>query len=149
MIVDVLQNADLYSTVHPLLPKAFEFMRRTDLASLPDGRHPIMGDKVFAVIGNAQTKPPDQGKWEAHHKFWDVQFLIRGRERMGYARMEGTTVTIPYDPETDLVFFNTTGDYFTVQPGMFAIFTLQDVHMPGVAVDKPEHVRKVVVKVAV
>ena len=30
-------------------------------------------------------------------------------------------------------------------PGMFAIFTLQDIHMPCLAVDKPESVRKVIV----
>ncbi|NLE58898.1 MAG: DUF386 family protein, partial [Planctomycetes bacterium] len=40
------------------------------------------------------------------------------------------------------------GNFFDVQEGMFTVFTLQDVHMPGLAVEKPEAVRKVIVKVA-
>lgn len=148
MIVDSLENADLYSRMHPLLPKAFEFLRRPDLATLPAGRYPLDGDRLFAFVCDNQTKLAMQGKWEAHQKFWDVQFVVRGRERMGYARMQGTRVKTPYDPETDLVFFDTRGDFFDVHEGMFAIFTQQDVHMPGLAVDKPEAVRKVIVKIA-
>lgn len=67
---------------------------------------------------------------------------------MGYARMEGATISVPYNPEADLVFFDTTGDPVTIYAGMFAIFTLQDIHMPCLAVDKPESVRKVIVKIA-
>lgn len=148
MIVDSLKNADLYSTIHPLMPKAIDFLRRPDLATLPAGRYPIDGDRVYAFVCDNQTKPSDQGKWEAHHKFWDVQYVVRGRERMGYARMNGADIKEPYNPETDLVFFSTRGNFFDVQEGMFAVFTLQDVHMPGLAVEKPEPVRKVVVKVA-
>ena len=149
MIVDVLDNADLYSTIHPLMPRAIEFLRRPDLAKLPVGRYPIDGDKLYAFVSDKQTRPAGEGKWEAHRKFWDLQYVVRGRERMGYARMNGTKVDEPYDPETDLVFFDTSGDFFNVRQGMFAVFTLQDVHMPGMAVEKPEAVRKVIIKIAV
>ncbi len=149
MIVDVLDNADLYSTIHPLMPRAIEFLRRPDLARLPAGRYSIDGDKVFAFVCDNQTRRVDEGKWEAHRKFWDVQYVVHGRERMGYARLNGTSVREPYDPETDLAFFKTSGDFFNVRQGMFAVFTLQDVHMPGLAVEQPETVRKVIVKIAV
>ena len=33
--------------------------------------------------------------------------------------------------------------------GMFTIFTPEDAHMPGIALDQPQPVKKVVVKVAV
>jgi len=149
MIVDALDNVDLYSTIHPLMPRAIEFLRRPDLAKLPAGRYPIDGEKVFAFVCDNQTRLADEGKWEAHRKFWDVQYVVQGRERMGYARLNGTSVKEPYNPETDLVFFKTSGDFFNVRQGMFAVFTLQDVHMPGLAVEKPEAVRKVIVKIAV
>ena len=37
----------------------------------------------------------------------------------------------------------------TMTPGSFAVFLPSDVHRPGVALDEPKKVRKVVVKVRV
>jgi len=32
-----------------------------------------------------QTKPREQGIWEAHRKYIDVQYMIQGSELMGWA----------------------------------------------------------------
>ena len=51
-------------------------------------------------------------------------------------------------PEDDVYFFDAEGDHFVVHAGQFAVFAPQDAHRPGLAVDGPAPIKKVVVKVA-
>ena len=51
-------------------------------------------------------------------------------------------------PEDDVYFFDAEGDPFVVHTGQFAVFTPQDAHRPGMAVDGPAPIKKVVVKLA-
>ena len=51
-------------------------------------------------------------------------------------------------PEDDVYFFDAEGDHFVVHAGQFAVFTPHDTHRPGVTVDGPAPIKKVVVKVA-
>ena len=68
----------------------------------------------------------------------------------GYAPLiDGLPILRPYDPETDLVFYEARGDLFEVAAGGFAIFAPQDIHAPGLAAGDPPtcgEVLKVVVK---
>ncbi|WP_438351994.1 YhcH/YjgK/YiaL family protein [Paenibacillus sp. FA6] len=32
-----------------------------------------------------ETSHPDQGRWESHYRYMDIQYMISGEERMGYA----------------------------------------------------------------
>ncbi|MCK7529168.1 MAG: YhcH/YjgK/YiaL family protein [Ignavibacteriales bacterium] len=53
------------------------------------------------------TKPNQnlEGKLEAHRKYIDVQYVIRGEELMGYAPLGGQKILEPYKEENDIVFF--------------------------------------------
>ena len=50
-------------------------------------------------------------------------------------------------PEDDVYFFDAEGDHFVLHAGQFAVFTPQVAHCPGLAVDGPAPIKKVVVKV--
>ena len=151
MITDRLANADLYRNLHPRLAAGLDWLRATDLASLPLGKTVIDGEHLFALIQEYTPKPPDVGKFEAHRRYWDVQCVDSGEERMGWVNLAEVTVSEPHSQERDVAFYTGRGNFFRVPAGFFAIFGPQDVHMPGVA---PEGgtaglVRKVVVKVEV
>jgi YhcH/YjgK/YiaL family protein len=96
-----------------------------------------------------QTKPLAEGKWESHRKYIDVQYVEEGVERIGWTPVAGLTVTEPYDEAKDIAFYQGDGDFVTVPAGSFVILFPDDAHMPGIAVDKPSPVKKVVVKVRV
>ena len=51
MILDRLDNAQRYEAIHPGFRAAFEFLKRSDSANLPDGRHEIDGDRVSVEAG--------------------------------------------------------------------------------------------------
>lgn len=152
MIVDRLDNAGLYTSLGPRIAQAFEFLSRKDLASLPKGRNDIDSDQVYAMVQSYQPRPLDKIIWESHRKYIDVQYIVRGRERMGYVHLDAVKkVTSPYDAKNDCALYEADGDLITYTAGMFAIFGPQDVHAPGLAPANGAggEVQKIVVKVAV
>jgi YhcH/YjgK/YiaL family protein len=127
---------------------AFDFLQNTDLDNAAVGKVEIDGDRVFALIQEYNTKPRAQGFWEAHRQYLDVQYVVKGLEHMGYANLEQLTAS-PYDAAKDFVPLEGAGSFVLLPAGMFTIFMPQDGHMPGIAVNEPQPVKKVVVKVAV
>ncbi len=149
MVFDRLENSSVYEALHPRLAAAFNYLRTTNLAQLEVGRHAIDGDDVFALVQEYQTKPDAEGFWESHRRYIDVQYVIAGSERMGYACQSTLTVRQPYDADRDLLIYDGHGDFLTVAAGSFTIFMPPDAHMPCLAVGAASKVRKVVIKVAV
>ena len=152
MILDVLSNASLYRGLPAGLVEALDFLQQRDLDSLPLGKTAIDGERLFAIVQEYAPRAAALGKFEAHRRYWDVQYVARGAERMGWSTLGRMTVSQPHDAERDVAFFTGPGDWFLVPAGTFAIFSPSDVHMPGVAVDESnlaaqELVRKIVVKV--
>lgn len=149
MIADVLSNADLYRSIHPRLAAALDWLRKTDLASLPLGKTVIDGEHLFALVQEYTPKPQEVGKLEAHQRYWDVQYVARGEELMGWVNLGEVTVSEPYSAEREVAFFSGKCNFFRLPAGSFTIFAPQDVHMPGVApaADAAAVVRKIVVKV--
>jgi len=153
MILDVLENAELYKGLPRPLVVAIEFLRTADLSALPLGKTVIDGERLFALTQEYSPKPAPLLKFEAHRRYWDVQYVVSGAERMGWNTLARMTVSEPHDSERDVAFYRGEGDFFRVPAGTFAIFGPSDVHMPGVAIEEAgaagSLVRKVVLKVAV
>jgi biofilm protein TabA len=154
MILDRLLDA---KQKYPWLPApfhaAFDFLSDPQTASLPDGKQEIDGERIFAIVQQYQPKPIEQGKLEAHRRYWDVQYLAAGEERMGWTPLDDRLqITEPYDDARDVGFFRGHCELFRVPAGTFVIFGPHDVHMPSLALEVPGQatppmVRKIVVKV--
>ncbi len=149
MILDKLTSADQYKTLHPRIAAALDWLAKTDLAALPLGKTVIDGEHLFALVQEYTPKDPALLKYEAHRRYWDVQVVASGSERMGWAHLSQMTVSEPHDSERDVAFYRGDGQFVLVPAGFFTIFSPQDVHMPGVAAVPLGAVRKVVVKVEV
>ena len=89
-----------------------------------------------------------QGAWEAHRRYIDLQYVVAGRERIGYAQASRMTPGA-YDRERDLLPLAGDGDFLTLGAGDFMLLFPDDAHMPRIAVAAPAPVRKVVVKIEV
>ena len=146
MLIDYLQNADRYAPLHPGLAAGFAFLRRADIAQLPDGRHEIDGDRIFAVLSHNQGRGREQSLLEAHRRYVDIQFVISGADCIGWLPVSDCRrVSSPYDAEKDLeLYFDRPATWLAVPPGVFAVFFPEDAHAP-LATQGPIH--KAVVKV--
>lgn len=148
MVVDRLACAATYHGLSPLLRRALQHLAETDWHALPPGRHDVDGSRLFAIVSDYDTKPADDVPWEAHRRYIDVQYVLSGVERIGHAPLSRLDAGA-YDDGRDLLPASGPGEFVTLDAGAFAILFPQDAHRPGVAVDAPQPVRKVVLKVAV
>jgi YhcH/YjgK/YiaL family protein len=146
MVLDLLENWPNYCLTQRLR-RAFELLITRQVLALPDGRHELEPG-IIALPQGYLTKPRSEGRWEAHRQFIDIQYVITGREVMGWAPVVSLAPDTAFDAEKDVGFYTGTGDFMTVQQGMFALFMPQDAHMPCLSADQAEPVRKIVVKVA-
>jgi YhcH/YjgK/YiaL family protein len=149
MILDQFAHIAQYKGLGTRMAKAIRFLQENDLSNYEPGRYTIEGDEIFFMVNQYETKPESDCKPETHRKYIDIQYILEGAEKMGYFPLEGQTPSVEYNPTKDIEFFALKTDLFEVRAGMIAIFFTQDIHQPGVMVDQPKPVKKVVVKVLV
>jgi len=148
MIADTLNNSPLYRGLSPLIALAFDYLRGTDLRHTATGTVEIDGRRVYAIVQEYATLERTQGTWEAHRQYIDLQHVVSGTERIGYTHVS-RLVPGCYDEAKDLLPLSGEGDFLTLGAGDFMLLFPEDAHMPRIAVDAAELVRKVVVKIAV
>ncbi len=147
MIFDHCNNMRLYQAVNPRFAKAFDFLERTDLKALPEGRHEIDGEDVFISVMERDLKKPADAALEVHDKYIDIQVIIAGDdESFGWSdRKDCASPRGAMDTAKDILFFEDKPQtYFTLKAGQMAIFFPGDAHAPLVG---EGHVKKCVVKV--
>lgn len=152
MVFDRLDRAAFYRSLSPNLADAFDWLLRTDFASLPLGRVEIDGDRLFALPQRYTTRPIEQTRWEAHRNYIDIQVILSGRERMDVADVVILEPDGDFDVARDVGFFIDRAAPTTtlvMSTPSFAIFFPHDAHRPTIAVKQPEPIFKIVVKVAV
>jgi biofilm protein TabA len=150
MIIDTLQNASKYFSVHPLFAKAFEYIQQTNLDTIEMGKYEIEGDNLKAIFSNKKgmTAAESVAKFECHNKHIDIQLCIHGKEQIGWKPRENCKIENGgYNPEKDVQFYSETPDmYFQLTDGQFAIFFPEDVHAPMIG---DAEIKKLVIKVKI
>lgn len=147
MIHDNLNNASLYYSIGPRFRLGLEFLARMDPAAA-DGRVPIDGDDVFALVQSYDTLPAERHSFEAHRLHADIQYVVRGQEAIYYSPIKALSETTPYSEAKDAaLYFGPNDCPLIMLPGAFAILYPQDGHKPCCVWGQPSAVKKVVVKV--
>ncbi len=149
MIIDHIENSPLYFPLGERIATALRALKSVDLLRAEPGRHEIQGSQVFALIQEYETKPREQGAWEAHRRHIDVQYVVSGAEVIGHSHLSNLSVTKPYSDKEDILFAEGDGSFLTVSAGMFVIFFPHDAHMPALAAGRQGRVRKIIVKARV
>ena len=69
MIIDTLENAGKYTSVHPLFAQAFEFLNSIDLKNVEAGKYEISEGLNYAVVEKeGMTAEESIAKFECHNK---------------------------------------------------------------------------------
>jgi len=148
MIYDQISNAEKYFCLHPQFKKAFDYLTKNDFSKIPAGKYQIEQDSLFALVNSYFSKSIDESFSESHKKYIDIQLVISGTERMGFGLFDDFSHE-QYDSEKDLQKHQGKLNFIDVEKNRFVLFFPNDIHMPGLMIDKPEEIVKVVVKVAV
>ena len=147
MIFSTLSQSDRYAALHPLFPRAFEYIRNTDLMSLAPGHHPILGEDMFAIVEHMPGRTREAAQLEVHRRYIDIQLVLEGIDEMGWRPLiECSEPADEYSAERDIRFFrDAPAAWIATPPGAFCIFFPEDAHAPLVSSGS---IRKVVLKIA-
>jgi YhcH/YjgK/YiaL family protein len=148
MILDTAANEARLKQLHPGFGAALEYLRRTDLAQLSEGRQEIDGSRLFALVIRGQGKGLKSAKLEAHRRYIDIQCSISAPDVIGWKPLAACNDSeLAFDEQKDLQCFRNTPDsWVTIPAGSFGIVFPEDAHAP-MGTEGPIH--KIVVKVAV
>ena len=148
MIYDNLKNASLYFPLGEKIQKALIYLQTTNFDAIEPGTYDIDGTDIYAVISEYASKPLSSGKWEGHKKYIDIQYVVHGIEKIGYTEAKKVITIQEYNLVKDCTIFKGEGSFINLEEKHFCILFPSDIHMPGIAINIPKPVLKVVVKVS-
>lgn len=146
MIIDRIENAGQYFHFH-----GFE----NGLAKLrslgKDAEHKRYDfDGGYFFITEGDTIPAEEGKYEAHRKYMDVQYILAGSEEVAWANIGDIEEVDAYSEENDAaLYIGETKQINTITAGMFWIALPQDAHKPARHRKASHHFIKVVFKLPI
>lgn len=133
--------------------KIVDIIEKTDFIKKDDGTIKIDADDLYYILttyntsNNIEEKPA-----EAHRKFIDLQYILYGEEKIGYADYSSPKMLLKeYDEGSDAEFFKRIENesFFVLKKGMYAVFFPEDVHRPGLTNKETRGIRKVIFKIPV
>lgn len=144
MIVCPWKEIKKYAPLLPGLEEAVEAVN--GLTSYEANAYPLSdGNRFFVAVGT--TKAPDVA--EAHRNYLDIQYVVKGKEVVGWADLEACRPEGDFDVEKDIGMYSGDFQYLTVPEGICYVAFPEDAHMPGRHLDVPNDFVKVVVKLRV
>lgn len=148
MVYDKIDNIETYKGLSADIFEGLNFLKQV-IPNMKSGAYDI-NPRVKAIVSEYETKIVNEFGYEAHRDCIDIQYLISGEEVINSLPLEYLKEIKPYNKEIDAAFY----EEVEVKPqalllgnGYFATLFPQDGHMPQLCVNKPEKVKKVVIKV--
>lgn len=127
MIIDRFENIQEYFGQIANLENALAFIR--EQKQWIPGRYEFQGG--YLLYQEQDTKPLEDGTYENHDKYVDIQVLLEGEGwHTLWNRVEKMQEAVPYDPVKDATRWNGEGALLGILPGMFVCFFPTDAHKP-------------------
>ena len=127
----------------------FDYLAKTDLLSIPKGKHKIPGSDLVVSVEDSKNEPLEKRRSESHNKHIDFQYVVKGTERFGIIDHYTSIPNCKYRP--DVIHYDYTPQkarFYDSNPGEFFIFFPRDWHIAKVANDTSDQaIRVIVIKV--
>ena len=145
MIICPWKDIKKYAALLPGIEEAFDAVNA--LTEYEDKAvYPLSnGNRFFLAIQG--TKAPDEA--EAHRKYLDIQYIVKGKEVVGYAPLDNCQIVGEFNEEKDIGKYTGDFEYITINEGICYVAFPEDAHMPGRHLEVPNDFVKVVVKLKV
>ena len=149
MVYDNIDNIETYRGLSEDIYEGLEFLQQAQ-PDIENGVH-VINPRVKAIVSEYETKAVNENGYEAHRKFIDIQYLLKGMEKNCCLPVEKMKETKAYSEEKDIAFYEAynPAQELVLGDGYFAVYWPQDGHMPCLSADGAETVKKIVVKVKI
>ena len=146
MIVCPWKDLGRYAPIIPGLEEAMKAV--AEITDWTPRTIPLSGGNKI-LVQEAVTKPAEGKLCEAHREYLDIQYLVEGEEVVGWAPLETLTLDGEFNTAKDKGMYAGPVDYMRIATGYCYVVYPEDAHMPGVHLDQPHNIRKLVVKLKV
>ena len=144
MILCPWKDIKKYAPLLPGIEEAFDAVNALTSYE-PQTINLTNGNRFFVCVGT--TIAPDVA--EAHRKYMDIQYIVKGKEVMGWADLADCQPATEFSEEKDIGMYSGNFNYITINEGMCYVVFPEDAHMPGRYLDVPNDFVKIVVKLKV
>lgn len=146
MIIDTIENIGAYTCYSKYINKIQFFLENMITKTFSQDLY-ALGDGACAMVND--YSPSETGAYEAHREFIDVQYIVRGSEKMVWSPLSLLSKSSGYAPDIEL-FADTLQDgvSFVLREGQFVLFDTFDAHAPGLKADS-DSILKLVFKLPV
>jgi YhcH/YjgK/YiaL family protein len=150
MIFTSKKDMEHYKGISINMGAAIEYLLKLNTEDLPSHKTEI-DENMYMMVQQYDTRSWEEGKFEAHDRYIDIQFYLSGEEFAYVEDRSKLSISEPYDADRDVVKFhdvNVPPIKLHMTPGTAAIFFPEDGHKPNCMIgNKPEPVKKIVMKV--
>lgn len=146
MIVCPFKDLNRYVAVIPGLEEAVNFIN--GLENFEPATYPLSGSNKVLVQA-VTTKAFETSLLEAHREFLDVQYILKGKEVVGWAPVDTLNPTEEYNAAKDKCMYEGKSYPMEIAEGYCYVVYPEDAHAPSVHLDETHEVRKIVVKLKV
>ena len=147
MILDKLSNAKKYYALSSDIEVALRYLEsEADMLKTSNDFSVInLNDTVQTKIIQYDTFPHDR-RWESHHTHIDIQFMVNGSERIGFAPVDIMHAPVKSEGK-DQTIWQGDGDRILLPEGFFIILFPGEAHMSKLADGHVSTVRKAAFKI--
>lgn len=143
MIVDKIANIQIYEKIIPQIKIILPILEHAK--DMETGVYMYPWGKVMIQEGN--TRHLGEGEFESHRKYIDIQCMLDGEELVEYANIDDLTEFIPYNEETDAMFWKGIGSVLDISTGVFYIAFPEDGHKACCHKIRKKYYKKMVIKI--
>lgn len=146
MIVCPWKDLNRYAAAIPGLEEAMKFVE--GLESFEPATYPLSGSNKVLVQA-LTTKPFETSLLEAHRQFLDIQYILKGKEVVGWAPVDSLDATEEYNAAKDKCMYKGKSYPMEIAEGYCYVVYPEDAHAPSVHLDEAHDIRKIVIKLKV
>jgi YhcH/YjgK/YiaL family protein len=146
VIFDLIENLDEYKSLNPKFANGLEKLNEVEIDY--NKRFDFDGGYLFFQEGT--TNHIDEGTFEAHKKYIDIQIVLDGSEYVAWAPINQLVVDVEYNAEKDVIRLNGSPKVIMkINKGMAYICLPHDGHKALKYINKATKYNKAVIKIEI
>ena len=149
MVFGNIRDLKDYGYLEAEVLKCFEYAKNHDLLSYEKGSHEIEGDNLFVNIVEYETTTPENRFWEAHKKYLDLHFMLKGPEQIDVNFIDNMEQKEFVDKDDFLPLEGEANSHVVLTEGDFLLCYPKDAHRTAVQVNTPAVIKKGIFKIKI
>ena len=146
MIICPWKELPRYAAVIPGLEEAMKAVEK--LESFEPATYPLSGSNKI-LVQKVTTKAWETSQLEAHREFLDIQYIISGKEMVGWAPLDTLTPADEFNTQKDKGMYTGDNTPIAIKEGYCYVVYPEDAHAPSVHIGEGGEVIKLVIKLKV